>query len=709
MYSSQVNHTISLASWFEDLLPTSIKWGSNSEGRTRCPFPDHDDENPSFSVNADKGVYFCHGCKRSGHINDLAFLLQRQPTEYQSITSQKSSKVVKSTKKRWVYENEYIYNSPQNEPHLLVGVNGKGSKKVVHQYHYKNGEWHRGGVQQQYPYRLQDVKHAVKQQKPIYIVEGEKDVLTLRGFHLFATTNAGGAGKWPEDEEFNRFFTGADVILIPDNDDAGKKRVKKIAKVLISRAKTIKVIELPGLSEKEDVTDWLQKYTIQELHSIVERAPYYDEQDDMDGDNFFDEKKQFQPVKLGRYLLGKYPMFFHNGVLYTYDKGVYTSRGEHIVRRTIQRILGDKSRKRYIDETMNWVKTETILDNEKKINPDDTYINVKNGLLNWQTGELHPHSPLRLSTIQVPVNYDPNQQITLIKEFFKSVVPEDTVDTMAELFGYCLVPTTKYHKAFMFTGEGSNGKSTVIDLLTTFIGEDNITNITLQDLEKNRFKVAQLNGKLLNTFADLSYQALETSGMFKSIVSGDRISAEYKGKDAFDFRPFARLVFSANEVPTSRDVSKAFFRRWIIVPFPYTFDSSNPSARPKDPNLLEKLTTEESLSALLNFALDGLRRLEEQGSFTENASTKLALEKYKKESDNVALFLEEMCVQASYALCSTKQLFAEYESWCEESGLKSLGRIRFNKRLQDHIPTLRKKRQFQGPEVWVGIGLLHQN
>jgi putative DNA primase/helicase len=708
---------VSNRNWFEDLIPTPIKWEPNQEGRTKCPFPDHDDKNPSFSVNAEKGVFYCHGCQRQGHIWELTQLLQENATRTEPTVPAKSQgMLVQMAIKKSDYEHEYIYRNPDNEPHLLIGINGSGSKKTVHQYHYKDREWYKGGVKQQYPYQLQNIKIAIQNGQPIYIVEGEKDVQTLKGHHLVATTNAGGADKWPEDNAFNEVFENANVIILPDNDMVGKAHAQKIAQILKKKTKSIKLVELPGLPEKGDVTDWLETHSIHELHKIVNETSQFEESAPPNEgtstakkpEDFFDPKGQFQPVWLGKHLLEISSLFFHKGLLYIYENGVYFPKGEQAIRKTIQQLLGDRSRKHYIEEVLHWLKVETYLENEEWLKPTDGIINVKNGLLNWKTGELLPHTPKRLSIIQIPVKYDPNQSYDFIENFFREVVPEDTLPNMGELFGYCMIPSTKYQEAFMFTGEGANGKSTVIDLLTRFIGSEYVSNVSLQDLEKNRFKAAQLHGKLLNTFADLSHRALETSSMFKSIVGGDRISAEYKGKDAFDFQPFARLVFSANELPTSRDVTKGFFRRWRIVPFPYSFDSNNPNAKPRDPNLLEKLTTNENLSGLLNLALEGLRRLDKNGGFTENESTKQALEQYKKDSDNVALFLEEMCVQQPKAFCATKTLFAEYEIWSEESGLKPLGRKRFNKRLQEHIPTLEKKRQYQGPEVWIGVGLVHQ-
>lgn len=275
--------------------------------------------------------------------------------------------------------------------------------------------------------------------------------------------------------------------------------------------------------------------------------------------------------------------------------------------------------------------------------------------------------------------------------------------TVEELFGYALTQSTQYQKAFMLTGTGANGKSTFINLLTFFVGEGNVSNVSLQDLSGgNRFKAAQLLDKLVNTFPDLSPKALEDSSVFKAIVSGDRFSAEFKGQDSFDFRPFAKLIFSANTIPHSRDIGYSFFRRWVILPFPNTFEPGGNT----DERLIDKLTTETELSGLLNLAVAGLRRLEKQNAFTVNDSTATALEKYRLATDNVATFIAEMCVVGNDHKCGTAQLYSAYTAWCEDWGMKRCGKKTFNERMEAQVEKIERRREGgKSSETWFGIGL----
>ncbi len=124
------------------------------------------------------------------------------------------------------------------------------------------------------PYRLPEVIKAVSQGKTVFIVEGEKDVETLRSLQLTATTNPMGAGKWKT--TYSKYFEDANVVIIPDNDEVGKKHAEAVAEKLLKKAKSIKIVELPDLEEHGDVTDWLENGgTKEQLLQLVKQTPFY--------------------------------------------------------------------------------------------------------------------------------------------------------------------------------------------------------------------------------------------------------------------------------------------------------------------------------------------------------------------------------------------------------------------------------------------------
>ena len=127
-------------------------------------------------------------------------------------------------------------------------------------------------------------------------------------------------------------------------------------------------------------------------------------------------------------------------------------------------------------------------------------------------------------------------------------------------------------KAALAVGPGDNGKSTFLDAVIRFLGRENVSNLALQRLEADKFAVVRLLGKLANVCADLPSDHLVGTSTFKALTGGDRLTAERKFQGSFEFSPFARLLFSTNHYPTSKDASHAFFRRWLVIPFDAVLD-----------------------------------------------------------------------------------------------------------------------------------------
>lgn len=416
---------------------------------------------------------------------------------------------------------------------------------------------------------------------------------------------------------------------------------------------------------------------------------------------FFDGKA-FIPPRLGAYLERRRP--FRNianvkgdGNLHSYADGVFKRDGAVVVDKIAREVLGGAYRRNRIAETTAWLQANYTDPN--LANKHAGLVNVANGMLNWRTGELLPHDPKYLSTIQTPARVDPSATCPAIDDFLLTTLPPDCIDLALEWIGYCLLPTAKYCKAVMCVGPAANGKSTFLGLLGAFLGQDNTANIPLHELDEHRFKRAMLQDKLANLFSDLDQRALKQSGYFKLIVSGDPIDAERKHQHPFTFRPFCKLVFSANKMPGSYDKSPAFYRRWLIIPFPNTFEGSA-----ADPDMLEKITTPAELSGLLNKAIARLRTLEGRRGFAEPETVAEAMKAYKLTSDGMVAFLSECCRDAERGeWVGANALYNAYTSWTEDAKVKyTESRAEFNRRLQEFYPTSRKKRsRIDGKQVTV--------
>ena len=217
-------------------------------------------------------------------------------------------------------------------------------------------------------------------------------------------------------------------------------------------------------------------------------------------------------------------------------------------------------------EVVNQISRRTGIDRcEFDSNPN--IINLQNGLLSIRTLRLDKHSPNNLSLIQLPIKYKKGAKCPKITKFLNQVLKPKDVSTALQLIGYCLYKSAKFQKALMCVGKGSNGKSVFLELIGRFLGEANVSHISLQDLCDDRFAKAGLFGKAANIFSDLPLDLIKDSQAFKTLVSGDSIMAQEKYRDKFYFHNYAKLFFSANRIPASNDDTYAYFRRWIIFSF----------------------------------------------------------------------------------------------------------------------------------------------
>ncbi|UOR12185.1 DNA primase family protein [Halobacillus amylolyticus] len=503
-----------------------------------------------------------------------------------------------------------------------------------------------------------------------------------------------------------------------DDEEITPERAKKINRKLYKR-------ETTKLANKDNVTDdTLKEFLTPEDYEILgdpERKTNLKvvsmekkKSEPLEPETFFNDERKFVPSKLGKYINDNFNTFYDGKDIYYYKKGVFIPQGENRLNKLIQDLLIDYSNMSRKREVVDWLRTENDISfNEgKKINPDDGLINVKNGLIDLNTGQLTPHTDKRISTIQLPVKYDPNANDPIIDEFIKSVVPADTVNLVYEMIGYALTMNTKGQKAFMLHGSGANGKSVMIDMISHLVGESNISNISLQDLDENRFKVAGIKDKLINTFDDLPDKPLKQNGNFKASVTGGRIEAEFKGKDSFKLIPFAKHIYSANAIPRSYDNTDAYFRRWIIIPFPNTFKGKD-----RDENLLHKLTTDEALSTLLNKALEGIQRLVSNGfRFSENQSTKEMLNQYIQQSDNIVSFIDECCQlgndnKGKPMKVTTTKLYDAYKEYCSINGYRASSNGDFNKHIENKFDAEKKRGSIKGSRklIWSGLGLFDED
>jgi putative DNA primase/helicase len=363
--------------------------------------------------------------------------------------------------------------------------------------------------------------------------------------------------------------------------------------------------------------------------------------------------------------------------IYYYDdnKGLYVNGGEWLIQEHAE-ILNSKVRTVQVNEVINHIRRRTGVDRSQfDSNPD--ILNLQNGFLNIKTGQFTEHSSSNLSLTQLPEVYNPEAKCPNILKFLGEVLQPRDVFTALQIIGYCIYKSAKYEKAIMLYGRsGDNGKGTFIRLIESFVGLDNTSHVSLQDLG-DKFASADLYGKMVNTCGDISADKLSRSGLFKMLVSGDSIRAQRKYGQPFNFRNYAKLIFSANQIPDTEDRTFAFYKRWILLNFEKVFREN------KDTNLIDKLTTPEELSGLLNLALRALNQLQKDEGFMD-ISIEETMKQYNKNTDTTTTFLEERCIldpgNPEYNTLTTN-VYNEYLIHCKEKNERPLEANAFGARL----------------------------
>jgi P4 family phage/plasmid primase-like protien len=388
--------------------------------------------------------------------------------------------------------------------------------------------------------------------------------------------------------------------------------------------------------------------------------------------------------------------------IYVYQNGVYVPDGITFIQGKARDLLGEYFSTHRVQEIINEIKYSTFTDRDR-FDVDKRMINLENGLLNTETMEIEPHSPDYLSLVRIPVNYSFEAQCPQIEEFLQEILLEEDIPLVQEMCGYCLFPEYRFHKAFMLQGSGRNGKSTLLNLLQRFLGNKNCSNVDLSALCNERFTSSQLFGKLANIFSDLPAEAIKNTGIFKALVGGDRINAEKKFQNSFDFTNYAKLIFSCNYVPVTSDLSPAFFARWIIVRFPHSFEGSK-----MNPNLLRKLTTEDELSGLLNLALYGLKRLLSCSGFSYNKSPEEVAEEYQRLSNPVSAFIADCIQEEPESRCIKDELYNAFKSYCKQNGYPVYSERKFVDGLKREVSISECRPSVNGQQkrAWQGIRLL---
>jgi len=385
--------------------------------------------------------------------------------------------------------------------------------------------------------------------------------------------------------------------------------------------------------------------------------------------------------------------------VWNYKAGIYVQECDQLIKEWMKKMCADKYATIInVKEIHFQISNKTMREDTQE---PENEICVGNGILNLTTCEFSPFTPDKIFYRKIPTEYDPHAKPRLTKKFLREVVDETDAQSIEELAGFCLYKRYHIHRAFMFVGGGKNGKSTCIELLKAFLGEENCASVSLQALDFNRFAPAALQNKLANLYPDLSARALRQTGIFKILTGEDTIGTERKGVDFFSFKNHAKMVFSCNRIPkVEDDDSNAFFRRWCIIKFDKTF-----SEEEADKHLIKKLTEPRELSGFLNLAIEGLQRLHSRGEFANAKDIDEVRKEYIKLSDSVGSFVMDMLEFEAEGFIPKQELYSAYTQYCRNERYPPESEVKFKQSLQNHIRILDYRASINGLRVicWKGI------
>lgn len=598
-------------------------------------------------------------------------------------------------------------------------------------------EWTTRGVRQ-VPYRLPQISAAPE--RTVFIVEGEKDVEALEAIGFLATCNAGGAGKWRAAHA--EWLKGRDVIVLPDNDDAGRAHADDVVRSLLPIAASVCVVDLPGLSDKGDVSDWLAAGgTRDELLNLVDAAepvrempaathnvvPFRGRGDDP-GDqeppedalllfgeplNDIGNAKRLiaQHGAALRYVVG---IGWHvwDGKRYQYDPGTVAARrlAHETVRSMLTHAFDMSARnKEQEDRKKALIKFAVGSGNTSKLNGmlsqaephldvatddldrDPWLLNCANGTLDLRTGDLRPHSQDDLITKLVPVNYNPHALCPtwerVIGEIFGG--DSDMIDYVQRALGYCLTGMTNEQVVFILHGGGSNGKSLLLEIVAAVLSDYAAQCPSDTFVESNKSggipnDIARLVGARFVSIIETEQDRKLAEGLVKQATGGDRMTARFLRQEFFEFLPKFKLSMATNHKPRVRGTDNAIWRRIRLLPFLVTFadpEDAKEGQPIKDTKLKNKLMGE--LEGILKWLVDGCARWQHNGLTKAPKTVMEATTEYRESQDATAGFVEECCHVSPGLQSAVGDLYKRYRSWCIDNGETAISSTAFGLALEE--------------------------
>lgn len=390
--------------------------------------------------------------------------------------------------------------------------------------------------------------------------------------------------------------------------------------------------------------------------------------------------------KFANYLKNNNHIIKINDQLHIYRDGIYVSGADVIEGQMIRLISNLKRAQR--SEVLAYLQI-MIEDNTTTTNPN--MIAFSNGLYDLRDGSFRGFTPDVVITNKIPWPYNPAAYSELLDHTLDRLACDDPEvrALLEEMVGYCLYRRNELGKAFILIGDKSNGKSTFLHVVKNMLGDANIASLDLKELG-DRFKTAELFGKLANIGDDIGDEFIANASVFRKLVTGERVNVERKGQDPFEFNNYSKFLFSANVIPRMKDKTGAVQRRLVIVPFDAKFTPNDPDFRPF---IKDELCEQGSMEYLIILGLAALKRVLMNNRFTTSQRVQGQLDEYEENNNPIIGFINEVGLEGIENEPSS-MVYRKYKEYCIANNFQALSAIEFSRQIA-------KRCGFTTKSLWV--------
>jgi len=401
--------------------------------------------------------------------------------------------------------------------------------------------------------------------------------------------------------------------------------------------------------------------------------------------------------------------------VWIYDNGIYIPNGISRIKEFVREMLLDVYTTHFANLVVDKIMTDTYIERELFFNSVEKYrICLQNGVYDFKTGRLEDFTPNDIHFNKINAVYDTEAVCPEIDKYLADITgSEEDKQIMYEIVGFCLIKDYFIEKAFMFLGDGRNGKGKYFKMLEELLGKKNVVNVGLAKLETDPYSRSEIFGKLANIGADISNTPIKASGYFKELVGRDYISAQRKFLTDIHFENYAKMLFSTNQLPYTFDKSPAFFDRWVIIQFPNRYlDQNDINKLPEsereniflqDPFIEKKITTPDELNGLLRVAIEKGHQLLKNKQFTASSSGTDIKELWIAKTDSIMGFYDTFFDEDIDGKVSKKDFKELYKEYCKKNKTEVHSDIKIKRFLE--FKGVSDGQSQDGNRYWHGIRL----